>query len=152
MSWSGLSKFILGLLLAVGILFGTGVGVTRYLLARLSTPPLRPVFPNDPSPPAPSPVASAEVSPVASPEAPPPSPDVSPSPLPSPEGYSGRVIQPIGLILRQDPNTDSAQVGGVDFNQEVTVLEDSQDGEWQKVRLSSGAEGWVKSGNVEQLN
>ncbi|GAB4374434.1 MAG: hypothetical protein Kow00121_18860 [Elainellaceae cyanobacterium] len=154
MSWSGLSKFFLGVLLAIGILFGTGVTLTRYLLERLSTPPPRPVFANDPSPPAASPVAAVEANPAEAPaEAAPaeaPAPESSPSP--SSEGYSARVTQPIGLILRDQPSQDSGQIGGIEFNREITVLEDSPDGEWQRVRLSNGAEGWVKGGNTERLN
>lgn len=154
MSWSGLSKFVLGVLLAIGILFGTGVMLTRYLVERLSTAPPKPVFSNDPSPPAASPVAAVEEAPpVEAPaDAPPESPpESSPSPSPANEGYSARVIQPIGLILRDQPSQNSGQIGGVEYNREITVLEDSPDGEWQRVRLSSGAEGWVKGGNTERL-
>jgi uncharacterized protein YgiM (DUF1202 family) len=62
------------------------------------------------------------------------------------------VVQPIGLILRNDPNSSSAQVGGIDYNQQVTVLEKSSDGVWIRVRLEgSQKEGWVKAGNVEKV-
>lgn len=145
MSWSGLTKLILGVLLAGVVLLGAGVTLTRYLLARLSTPPPRPVFANDPSP---SPVAVPASSPVE--EAPAVAPP-SPEPTPTTDGYTARVIQPIGLILRQEPSTDAAQIGGIEYNQNLTVLEDSQDGGWQKVRLSNGAEGWVRGGNTERL-
>lgn len=152
MTWSGVSKFFLGFILAIAILFGTGMAVTRYVMARLSVPPPRPSFSNDPSP---SPVAAAAPSaspgatPAASPAA---SPAATPSPTPSPTEYTARVTQPIGLILRQDPSMDSDQAGGVEYNQEVTVLEDSQDGQWQRVRLANGSEGWVRAGNTERAN
>lgn len=149
MSLSGLSKLVLGILLAAGILFGAGVALTRYLLERLATPPPRPVFANDPSPAPVSPVA-ATPSPAAPPDtAAPPSPETSPSPT---DGYAARVTQPIGLILRDQPSREAGRIGGIEFNQPLTVLEDSPDGSWQRVRLGNGAEGWVRAGNTERLN
>lgn len=150
MSWSGLSKLLLGILIAAAILFGAGVALTRYLLERLATPPPRPVFANDPSPAPPeNPVAEAESSPV--PVVPEPAPEASPVPEPT-DGYAARVIQPIGLILRDQPSREAGRIGGIEFNQQLTVLEDSPDGEWQRVRLANGAEGWVRAGNTERLN
>ncbi|WAL62537.1 SH3 domain-containing protein [Thermocoleostomius sinensis] len=151
MTWSGFSKLILGVLLAIGILFGTGVSLTRYLIGRLATPPPRPVFANDPSPVV-SPVTTAtEAPPPEEPPLPEEAAPVSPSPV-AEEGYTARVIQPIGLILRDQPSRDAVQVGGIEFNRELTVLETSSDGEWQRVRLGNGAEGWVRAGNTERLN
>lgn len=148
MSWSGLSKLLLGILLAAGILFGAGVALTRYLLERLATPPPRPVFANDSSPAPPeNPVAEAEVNPAPAP----PEPEASPVPEPT-DGYAARVIQPIGLILRDQPSREAGRIGGIEFNQQLTILEDSSDGEWQRVRLANGAEGWVRAGNTERLN
>lgn len=148
---SRVSQFFLGFILAIALLFLAGAGLTRYLLARMSVPPPRPSFQNDPSPspaasPA-SPAANSSPSPAAA-----ASPATSPSPSPSPQGYRARVTQPIGLILRQEPNTTSVQIGGIEFNQEVTVLEDSTDGSWQRVRTASNAEGWVKGGNTQRLD
>ncbi|MBI4780604.1 MAG: SH3 domain-containing protein [Oscillatoriophycideae cyanobacterium NC_groundwater_1537_Pr4_S-0.65um_50_18] len=143
MSLSGISKFILGFLLAIALLALAGYGATRYVLAQLATPPARPIFPNDPSPSA----APVGVSPSPSPS---PVPSVAPSPVV--EGYPARVTQPIGLILRQEPSGEAARVGGIDFNQELTVLEEAPDGAWQRVRLADGTEGWIKGGNTEKLN
>jgi Bacterial SH3 domain len=164
MSWSGLSKFFIGVVLAIAILFFAGASVARYLMTRLAAPPPRPVFPNDS--PSPTPVAAqssaspqASVSPsetvspsdAASPEATPAEP--SPSPSLAAGTYKARVTQPIGLILRQEPSRDSNELGGVEYNEEVTVLETSSDGEWLRVRLGdSGIEGWVKAGNTAQIN
>ncbi|MBW4660884.1 MAG: SH3 domain-containing protein [Drouetiella hepatica Uher 2000/2452] len=142
MSLSGISKFILGLLLAIALLAMAGYGATRYVLTQLATPPVRPVFPNDPSP---TPGAPPKSSPS-------PSPSPSPTPISVAEGYLARVTQPIGLILRQEPSGDAAQVGGVDFNQELTVLEEAPDGAWQRVRLADGTEGWIKGSNTEKVN
>ncbi|NJR65713.1 MAG: SH3 domain-containing protein [Leptolyngbyaceae cyanobacterium CRU_2_3] len=154
MSLSGISKFILGFLLAIALIALAGVGTTRYFLAQLATPPARPTFANDPSP---SPPADAPSSPPTA-SVPSPQPSVTPSPSPtlasSPgtQGYAARVTQPIGLILRQDPSGEAGRIGGIEFNQEVTVLEDSPDGAWQRVRLTNGTEGWVKGGNIERSN
>jgi hypothetical protein len=147
MSLSGVSKFFFGVILAIALLFGAGVVLTQYLLNRLATPPPRPVFANDPSPAAPAPEAEVVVETPAE-EAPEPLPEEAPVT----EGYSARVIQPIGLILRQEPSTEAAQIGGIEFNQTIVVLEDSEDGGWQRVRLSNGAEGWVRGGNTERTN
>jgi hypothetical protein len=158
MSWSGVTKYLLGFVLAIAILFGAGTGLTRYVLARLSVPPPRPTFANDPSPPKPSPAAAqpspatAQASPAAAQPSPTPSDSPSSSPSPSPEGYPARVTQPVGLILRQDPSAGAAKIGGVEYNQQVTVLEDSQDGGWQRVRLADSSEGWVKAGNTDRIN
>jgi uncharacterized protein YgiM (DUF1202 family) len=63
------------------------------------------------------------------------------------------VTEPIGLVIRSDPSQDADRVGGVEYEQELTVLETSSDGEWLRVRLSgSDTEGWVKAGNVEKVN
>jgi hypothetical protein len=61
------------------------------------------------------------------------------------------VTQPIGLIIRQEPSVNAAQLGGVEYNREVIVLEDGPDGAWQKIR-SGAVEGWVKGGNTQRIN
>lgn len=173
MRWITLLKFLTGFTLAIAVLFFTGASVSRYLITRLTTPPPKPIFPNDtpaatPPPaeattPSPSPVSSepAAASPSPAPaDAPAPSPSPSPdaaSPSPSPTevpgAYEARVTQPIGLVVRQEANRESTQVGSVEFNQPVTVLETSPDGEWLRVRLpGSGLEGWIKAGNTETIN
>lgn len=62
-----------------------------------------------------------------------------------------RVTYPEGLILRDAPNTDAAQIGGLGYNQEVVVLEETEDQEWQRVQMASGEEGWIRAGNVEPI-
>lgn len=128
--------------------------MTRYMLARLATPPPRPTFPNDPSPTAAnSPAATAPVAEPAASSSVAANPSPSPaSPSPSPTEYRAKVNQPIGLIVRAEPDANAAQIAGVEFNRELTVLENSSDGAWQKVRLADGTEGWVKGGNTERIN
>jgi hypothetical protein len=69
-----------------------------------------------------------------------------------PQGaYKGRVTWSSGLSLRAEPNTSASRVGGVDYNSELIILETSQDGQWQKVRVANGTqEGWIKAGNVKK--
>ncbi|WP_339383476.1 SH3 domain-containing protein [Oculatella sp. LEGE 06141] len=143
---------MLGFTLAIALLFFTGASITRYLITRLTTPPPKPIFANDnPADIEPSPVASQS---PAEPVEPSPAATPSPSPSPSPDepgAYQARVTQPIGLVIRQDPNRDAEQIGGVEYEQELTVLSESSDGEWLRVRLSgSGVEGWVRAGNTER--
>ncbi|MDX2216092.1 MAG: SH3 domain-containing protein [Oculatellaceae cyanobacterium bins.114] len=154
MSWSGLIKFFTGFTLAIALLFFAGVNMTRHLITRLTAPPPRPVFPND----TPTATAAAASAPQSQPSSPTPNPSASPtverSPSPNASsGYEARVTEPIGLIVRQEPNRDAERLGGVEYDELVTVLETAPDGEWQRVRLpDSGVEGWVKAGNVEQVS
>jgi hypothetical protein len=142
----GLSKFLLGFTLAVAILFGAGVVFTNFVIGRLSTLPARPTFPNDIQPKT-----------SAAQNAPQPSPDAA-AKTPEPAiaapvvGYAAKVTQPIGLLVREEPSADSNQVDGVALDDQVTVLETSSDGEWQRIKTGNGTEGWVKGGNTEKLN
>jgi uncharacterized protein YgiM (DUF1202 family) len=55
--------------------------------------------------------------------------------------------------MRSGPGVEHPQLGGVDHNEEVLVLETSEDGRWIKVRINgSGQEGWVKAGNTQNVN
>lgn len=152
MSWSGLIKFFTGFTLAIAFLFFAGVNVTRHFITKLTAPPPRPVFPND----SPTPVATAPT--PQSPSTTQPRPSASPVSVRSPSSdeagaYEARVTEPIGLIVRQEPSRDAERLAGVEYDESLTVLETTSDGEWQRVRLSgSGVEGWIKAGNVEQIN
>jgi uncharacterized protein YgiM (DUF1202 family) len=58
-----------------------------------------------------------------------------------------------GLNLRESPSRDAVRIGGVVANTRITVLEESPDHEWQRVRLEdSGREGWVKAGYTERFS
>lgn len=158
----GLIKFLTGFTLAIAILFFAGVNLSRYAIARLTILPPKPLFPNDNPPLSPVAVASSPVAPsptAPSPAVVEPAPSVSPtvsvtpSPTPAAAGYQARVVQPIGLILRDSPSRDSSQIGGLEYNEAVVVLETSPDGEWLRVQLpNSTVEGWIKAGNTEKLN
>lgn len=67
--------------------------------------------------------------------------------------YKARVTWPRGLILRDTPSTESTRIGGIAHNREIVILEESQDGRWQKVRIpGSNQTGWIKAGNIQRVN
>jgi uncharacterized protein YgiM (DUF1202 family) len=152
MSWSGFMKVILGILSAIALLSGGGLIAARVVAARFTAPPPKPSFPNDNKPISTKPVA--RTTPTAEKTTPPetekPTEASTPKPLPA-GAFQARVTQDIGLIVRDSPSVEGTQVGGIDFNAQVTVLEESADGEWQKIRLSNEREGWVRAGNVEKV-
>jgi uncharacterized protein YraI len=45
------------------------------------------------------------------------------------------VVQPIGLVLREGPGTEFPQVGGVDYNEDIIVLEEPDGKSWIRVRV-----------------
>ena len=147
MRWSSVLKFFLGVLLAITILAGGGVVVGWVMMSRLSVLPPKPTFPNDT--PAGKPAANPAAKPAANkPDA--AKSDTAAKPLPA-GAFPARVTQSIGLVVRDAPGGEGASIGGVDFNERVTVLETDADKTWQKIRLVNGQEGWVRAGNVEQV-
>jgi Bacterial SH3 domain len=181
--FTNLLKYILGVVLALGILVGGGVASTIYVLNRNSINPAKPVFDNDS-------VAVKESAPLINADKTKPNsnseenkeidnkqedkkeaeakdtkevketpkaketPQVKETPKELPPGaYEGRVSWPQGLSLRKDPTSDAEKIGGVGFNNKVTVVEESSDKVWIKIRLEgSDQEGWVKAGNVKQVD
>lgn len=145
----GLTKLILGIALALVLLSLTGVATARYFMAKLSVLPPRPVFDNDvvAEQPIPTEAPAPSETPAPQPEAAPPTPEKPPG------SYTAVVVQPIGLVLRSGPGAEYEQLGGVDYNDQVLVLESSEDGRWMKVRVrTTSQEGWVKAGNTENVN
>lgn len=148
----GLTKLILGITVAFVLLSLTGVATARYFMAKLSVLPPKPVFENDVATEQPAnnePPADAAPTEAATPE-----PAAEPATAENPPGsYPAIVTQPIGLVLRSGPGAEHEQLGGVDHQDEVLVLEASEDGTWMKVRVGeSGQEGWVKAGNTQNVN
>jgi Bacterial SH3 domain len=151
MSWSSLIKVFAGLFLAIALLAGGGLMAAQYLITKLSAPPPKPIYPNDKpiaktKPPQTKPVAIEK--PIDSSN----SVEMAAKPLPA-NAFEARVTQPIGLILRDAAGLDAGQIGGIEYNEKVVVLETSTDGDWQKVRLQpSDREGWIKAGNIEKIS
>ncbi|GAB4210908.1 MAG: hypothetical protein OHK0012_02440 [Synechococcales cyanobacterium] len=102
--------------------------------------------PTPASSPSPSPPTPGAVSPELA--ASPASTPRPPAPVPIAVGGRGTVVEPLGLILRDNPA--GSQIGGIPVGEAVTVLGTSADGQWQRVRRGSGEEGWIRAGNLGQ--
>jgi uncharacterized protein YgiM (DUF1202 family) len=152
MSWAGLIRVLTGFSLTIAVLVGGGYVAAQYLITQFTAPPPKPTFPNDK--PAAKPKPASKEEPPAAPKPPSPQASLSASPPPAvPAGYQARVKQADGLNLRDKPSREGVRVGGLSFNDRVTVIEETPDQEWQKIRSTAGdLEGWIKSGYVERLN
>lgn len=134
-------RWNVGLLFVLGVLTAIGINVWR-LVQPYTQPPPRPEF-------------ATEAKPKPRPT-PPPKPKTEPSPEPAkpqePSIGSGRVVPDIGLVLRDQPNSESGGSAGVEFNAQIAILEESKDGEWLKIRdEATGATGWVRSANIDRV-
>lgn len=154
-------QFILGFFLGVFLLAAGGAGLGFIFFSRLAAPPPKPIFSEEK--PASSPDSKQEKAPTkkaATKKEVAEQPKASPSPaektetaekLP-PGSYKARVNWSSGLSLRAEPSKEAERIGGVEYNQEIIILEKSRDGQWEKVRVAGGSqEGWVKAGNVEKI-
>ncbi|OCQ97421.1 peptide-binding protein [Nostoc sp. MBR 210] len=154
---SGLLKLILGFILAIAVLLGTGMTVALYFINQTAIPPNKPIFANDNPSLKNQATKEAKDDSVITPE-PESTPTPSATPTKSPEklppgAYQGRVTWSDGLSLRAEPNQSAEKVGGVTFNQKIIVLEENPDKTWVKIRTEvSDQEGWVKIGNIERTN
>ncbi|MGB3199898.1 MAG: SH3 domain-containing protein [Nodosilinea sp.] len=145
----GLSKLILGVAIALILLSMAGVATARYFMGRLSVLPPKPLY-GDEMPTE----AEAAAESVPAPVPPEAAPAVEPPPEAAlePGAYEAVVVQPIGLVMREGPGVEFPQVGGVDVNEAVVVLEEPTDQDWVKVRVvTNGQEGWVKAGNTRRV-
>ena len=69
-----------------------------------------------------------------------------------PNAYRATVTWPEGLSLRAEPDIDAERIGGIGTKATIFILENSTDGNWQRVQLPwNGQEGWVKAGNTRKL-
>lgn len=156
MIWSGLLKLLLGLTLAIALLVGGGVATALYLINKVATPPAKPIFANDKKVKAQRPLSSTtdkrqQVSAVKPSTTPTPIQAISPKLLET-GAYQARVTWPQGLLLRSEPNFEAERIGGLGYNQQIVVLEESLDKSWQRVRPEdSEQEGWIRTGNTERI-
>lgn len=153
----GLSKFVLGIILAMLIMSIAGIAMAKFFMSRIVELPERPVYENDlPEDQRPRPTAAAPeeepeteivVGQVEEAEEPEDEPEEEADALPDGE-YRAVVNQPVGLILRDGPGTNYAQIGGLDYQQSMIVF--AEDSGWLNVELSNGRTGWIKDGNVDR--
>lgn len=161
MSLSGLAKFVVGFLAGVVLLLLGSVAAGLFLFSTLSATPPKPVFPEERQQKKlasintkNSNVAATNSKLVSSTiDSPSPSPSPSQEPQLEPGAYKARVKWESGLSMRSEASYESSKVGGVAYNQEVVVIQDSDDKQWQKVRVvETNEEGWVKTGNLERAD
>ncbi|MBP0000303.1 MAG: SH3 domain-containing protein [Cyanobacteria bacterium SID2] len=144
MNLSNLAKFILGFTLAIALTIGGAIAASLYLVARLTALPPKPDF-TDETPRATTVSATPTPAPTTT-----PAPIPSPTPTPESGLYRARVTWPEGLTLRESSGYEAKSVGGVAFNEIVVVLEETDNGAWQRLRsTATNQEGWVVGGNIE---
>jgi hypothetical protein len=150
MRW--LAKTFTGLLFAATLLAVGGYFAVNYLMTQLSKLPPKPTFPNDnpdfvkknSKPQSPKLAAKPDNKEPKELDK-----EVAKKPLP-PGAFEGRVTYSNGLVLRDSSSRGGATIGGIDFNEKVTVLETSADNEWQKIRTKNDKDGWIRAGNVQK--
>ena len=144
----GLSKFVLGIILAMLIMSLAGLSMARYFMTRMVDQPNRPTYENDlpegqsaTDKPAKSSTSTEGEDAVTA--APKPAPEAKPAAA-DPNSYQAYATS--NLNLRSGPGTGYDTIGGVGQDEDITVLE--EDSNWLKVRLSDGSEGWISSGYI----
>ena len=146
-------QLLIGITLGLALMVGGSLAAGYYIFTKLSVTPERPTFAEEkPKQPiinaSPANKNKTSPSPILSPA---PSP-VTPSPEAEPGLYKGVINWSDGLILRDAPGNSSNRIGGVGYNQQVVVLEESTDQNWQKIRIvATGKVGWVKAGNMDKI-
>lgn len=151
MTWSSLLKGISALLISAALIGGVSFFAVRFFVDQFTANPPRPTFPNDP--PSPSPKVKQTTAVAAKPSPAPSASPSSPTPQPKQATKRARITLGEGLNVRQEPSAEAERIGGVDYSDEVDILEESSDKEWIKVRVaSSGVEGWIKSGYTETIS
>lgn len=147
---SGLLQFFIGFILGV-VLFVGGISLAGYLMFnRFAANPEKPLFPEEQ--PKTENVPKQEEQPSeeekkteeAKPETTPPPEETLPA-----GAHKAKVVWSGGLNLRTEPDQTSSPLLVLSYNDEVVVL--STQGEWSKLRVGDGTEGWVRSGNLEKL-
>lgn len=155
MSISSFFQFILGFILGVLLLVAGSVGAAYYFFNRMAAAPPKPVFseslpeatPTTPEPKATTPEVQKEEPAVVEEE-----PEEEAAEEIPAGAYAATVTWSDGLSLRSEPSFEASRMGGVDYNEEVLVLETSDDKVWEKIRLDNGTEAWVKAGNLKKVN
>ncbi len=158
-------QFILGFVLGISLIAGISGTVIFAYYKKMSTLPKKPAFPEVPAKPS----ASKDIQPSTSIEPLESKSNMAEeseklaqeeakleskpeSELP-PNAYRAEVTWPQGLSLRAEPDVNAERIGGVGFEENIIILEDSADGEWQRVRIpGSEQEGWVKGGNTKRTS
>jgi uncharacterized protein YgiM (DUF1202 family) len=161
MSISGFFQFVIGFTLGISIVAGGAVSFGYILLTRMTGTPPKPVYSEETAKPKedskePAIASGASESGTTSNnEASTSQPESTPKEVekPLPLGaYKAVVSYKDGLSMRSDANKDADRIGSVLVNDEIIVLQESEDKKWQKIRIAKNdKEGWVKAGNIKKI-
>jgi Bacterial SH3 domain len=154
MSISNVFQFIFGFILGIGVLSGSLAGVAFIVFTQMAAPPPKPEFTQEKEEVVET-TKKVETQEVIETQTPATS-EVEPTPAPKeelePGAYRAIVSWSEGLSLRDRPGLESQRIGGIAYNAEIIILQDSEDKKWQKVRIpDSQQEGWIKTGNVTKI-
>jgi hypothetical protein len=151
---SNIFQFLIGFALGLAILAGGTAALAYVFFAKMTANPPKPIFTEEKQE-----KNANKQSTTSATTAEAPASESTPEEQEKPEeenlptgAYKARVTWADGLSIRSNPDREAERIGGVGYNSEIIVLEESNDKLWQKVRLSGGSlEGWIKSGNVEKI-
>lgn len=140
-------KFLIGIIMAVFILAGAGVAAVLFLASSVTRLPERPTFPNDKTTNVATAKPITQGNQVANTNN-----QKQPEALAA-GSYRAKVTEPVGLILRDTPSRDAKRLGGIAYEEELIVLEESSDKLWQRVKVIDGSDrtGWVSGGNTQAI-
>lgn len=148
----GLSKLVLGIILAMLIMSLAGLSMARYFMTRMVEQPERPTYENDlpeaDRPQANLPEGDTEAdseSAVETDSETEPEDETTSEPS---DGSEYSAYATTNLNLRSGPGTSYGSIDGVGPDQKLTVI--GQEGNWLNVVLSNGSEGWVSGNYVTQ--
>jgi cytoskeletal protein RodZ len=154
-------QFALGFILGIALVAGGAIGIGYMVLTRMSVTPPKPVFSEEQAPTKQqsqepvtaqkNPETESQVNQTQTAESAESAPQEVEETLP-PGAYKAIVTYPQGLSMRSEPNADADRIGSVLVNQEIIILQNSDDRKWQKIRIpKSDREGWVKAGNIRKI-
>ncbi|HHP7232347.1 MAG TPA: SH3 domain-containing protein [Xenococcaceae cyanobacterium] len=157
---SNLAQFILGFVLGVSLIAGAAIGAGYYYFTKMSSKvPQKPIYEaekvattiTEPETVTDTIAATSELAPETNSDVP-AEPETAAVELPE-NAYYARVTWPQGLSLRAEPSINSARIGGIGYDAEIIILEQSADRQWQRVQIPwNQQEGWVKAGNTERVS
>ncbi len=142
----GLSKFVLGLILAMLIMSLAGLSMARYFMTRMVEKPERPTYEND-LPEDQRPRASTPPSGTSDANEAEPAQVAASKPKPAASGDEYEASATTNVNLRSGPGTSYDTIGSLGTNESVTVI--GEDGGWLNVVIANGSEGWVSGNYVE---
>jgi hypothetical protein len=147
---STISQFIIGFILGVTLITTITAGLGYLYFRQMSVLPKKPEFPEVKKTEVVTKksTTNSETTEITSEAATTPAAEELP-----PNAYKAKVTWPQGLSLRDEPDSNAATIGGIAYDNEIVVLEETSDKKWQKVLIPwSEQEGWVRGGNTEKIS